>query len=298
MKRKLVQQGNNALTISLPYKWTSKLNLTKGDYVEVTDQGKDILVSSEKINNKKKYSIEISKSKPFFKRYIRSCYVLGYDEIEVYSDDRLPYNTIDESLNNLIGYEILSQQSRKCTIGIVSISDKDKIDILINKLFFMIQMMFDDIIEALENNKLDELSDVARTESSVNSFVDYCLRVLNKQGYNDYNKTQYVYHILTLIEEIADSLRDLCLGITKTNPSTIKNLRSLKDYFGMIFKMFLEYDMGKILEIKTKRKELIKITREECPETPLQSLDIYAILTFLHQLEVLIDPIKIKQINK
>ena len=57
--------------------------------------------------------------------------------------------------------------------------------------------------------------------------------------------------------------------------------------------MFLDYDMGKISEIKNKRKNLIQTVRDNCTDSPLQSLDIYAILTFLHQLEVLIDPIKI-----
>lgn len=296
MKRKLVKQGNNALTISLPYRWLEKLNLNKGDYVDVLEYGKDIIISSEKINEIKKQKIEISSNKPFFKRYIRSCYVLGYDEIELFSTDRLPYDLIEESLVDLIGYEILIQQPRKCTIGIVGKINAEKIDVLINKSFFMVQMMFDDIIEILENNRLDELSDVARVESSVNSFVDFCLRVLNKQGYDDYNKTQYIYHVLTLVEEIADSLRDFCFGVEKHNKKyrvdVLNTIKELKIYYDMVFKLFLNYDMKKIFDVKLMRKNLFIKVREECKNFPAESLDLYSIVVFLHQLEVLIDPIK------
>jgi phosphate uptake regulator len=294
MKRKLVKQGNNALTISLPYRWIEKFDLQKGDYINIFEQNKDLLISIDKHTNKKTKKIEISLKKPFFKRYVRSSYVLGYDEVEIFSKEKLPFELIKESIKDLIGYEILQQQNKTCLVGIITENNSENIDLLLKKLFFMLDMMFLDIIEAFSFDNFEDIKDTARVESSVNSFVDFCLRALNKQGYKEYKKTQYIYHILTLLEEIADSLRDFCLNIKEANKEIKDKLIRLKEYYNIIFKLYLDYDMAVILKVKEIRKNLFLDLRKDCHLYPLQYLDMYTVQVLLHQLEVLIDPIKTK----
>lgn len=297
MKRKLVQQGNNALTISLPFRWIEKHKLKKGDYINLLEQGLDLLVTPQENTQRKKHTLEISQDKPFFKRYIRSFYVLGYDEIEIISKQKIPFKEVEDSLKDLIGYEMLLQQPNRCLLGILSQNSNENLDLLIKKLFFMINMMFDDIIEIFDKKDLSELKEISRVEKTVNSFVDFCLRNLNKQGYENYNKTQNIYHILTILEEIADSLRDFSLNTESYNVETKQILINLKDYYDKNFKLYLNYNMCQVVQIKNQRLELFKKIRTECKKIPEESLDLYTILVLLHQLEVIIDPVKIKEIK-
>jgi len=294
MRRKLVKQGNNALTLSLPYKWLEKHNLSKGDYVNVRELGKDLLISTiENIKlEKKTYEINISKKNPFFKRYIKSCYVLGYDEVLITSDDVIPYNLVKESILDLLGYEIIEQTQKRCTVGILSKLDNGKIDVLMKKLFFIIQTMFDDLIELIRERNLNQIKEVAEVESSVDSFVHFCLRVLNKYGHKEFSKTQYYYNILVLIEQIADSLRDYSLSFSKKSLITLGDLILLRDYFINVVKLYLKYNMSEISKIKKMRQDLYNRIRSNCNKEPLQYLDMYSILNNLHQFEVVIDPIK------
>ena len=48
MERKLVQQGNNALTVTLPSTWLKKYNLKAKDVVELEEAGRAIMVTTKR----------------------------------------------------------------------------------------------------------------------------------------------------------------------------------------------------------------------------------------------------------
>ena len=50
MKRKIIKQGHNTLTVTLPSKWVKDLNLSAGDEIELIEKDKSILITSEKHN--------------------------------------------------------------------------------------------------------------------------------------------------------------------------------------------------------------------------------------------------------
>jgi antitoxin component of MazEF toxin-antitoxin module len=48
MFRKIVKQGNSAYTLTLPLNWVKLNNLGFGDYVELVESNKNILISTSK----------------------------------------------------------------------------------------------------------------------------------------------------------------------------------------------------------------------------------------------------------
>ena len=52
MRRKLVKQGDNALTITLPAAWTRVHQLTPGNEVDVRQEGQELILSSEPAEQK------------------------------------------------------------------------------------------------------------------------------------------------------------------------------------------------------------------------------------------------------
>ena len=47
MKRKIIKQGSGTLTISLPTNWAKLFKLKSGDEIDVTQEGKMLVVSTK-----------------------------------------------------------------------------------------------------------------------------------------------------------------------------------------------------------------------------------------------------------
>ena len=62
MRRKIVKQGNSALTLTLPSSWTKRFEIKPGDEVEVIDEKDFLKITSQKKGDKeiKRYSVKLS----------------------------------------------------------------------------------------------------------------------------------------------------------------------------------------------------------------------------------------------
>jgi phosphate uptake regulator len=84
MKRKVIKQGYNTLTVTLPTDWTKKFNIKPGDEVDIIEQGRGLQVSTEKGPNLSTITIDISRLSPaVIWRYLLAAYRAGYDEITI-----------------------------------------------------------------------------------------------------------------------------------------------------------------------------------------------------------------------
>lgn len=84
MRRKVIKQGYNTLTVTLPTEWTKKFNVKPGDEVDITEQGRMLQVSTDKGPNLSSITIDISGlTSAVIWRYILSAYRAGYDEITI-----------------------------------------------------------------------------------------------------------------------------------------------------------------------------------------------------------------------
>ncbi|MFT4303286.1 MAG: hypothetical protein ACMXYG_01865 [Candidatus Woesearchaeota archaeon] len=290
-KRKLVKQGNGALTVTLPFTWITQNSLTKGDYLNIRESGQDLVLSANDKLDLKEYEIILSENKPFFKRYVRSCYVLGYDRIVISSDKILPLKLIKESLLGLIGYEVIEQTSKKCIISVVAFPSDENFDTILKRIFFMVESMIIDIKNSLKENEF-QLKEISEMESTINKFVDFCLRILNKKGYYNFHKTPYIYQVLNSLEICGDALRDFCLSFSDNNSNKKNNnvsnnlvqlISKIGNYYIGLRTLFYKYDMSLIEEIKKERIELLYQTKAYS--------DLYLMVQILHQLESALDPL-------
>jgi len=44
MKRRVIKQGNNTLTITLPRKWASSANIKAGDELDIIEEGDNLKI--------------------------------------------------------------------------------------------------------------------------------------------------------------------------------------------------------------------------------------------------------------
>ena len=137
MKRKVIKQGNNTLTITLPRKWTERFGIHAGDEINLEEQDHALLLRSEKVTPLD-VSAEISfhgLNQPILWRQMISAYRAGYDTIKIHFDPQAVYRNIytsyadfnkkisvssievvRDAFNGLIGMEIIEHKKDFCVV--------------------------------------------------------------------------------------------------------------------------------------------------------------------------------------
>src|SRR3989338_2914745 len=120
MKRKLVKQGINALTITLHSDWVEKNHLKPKDEIELTEQDNTITISTEKKESLKEITVDVSGLLPrLADRFMARSYQKGYDKIIVKFDDPELMLAVKNKVPELMGFEILDVGKDKLEINVV-----------------------------------------------------------------------------------------------------------------------------------------------------------------------------------
>ena len=100
MRRKLVKQGDNALTITLPAAWTRVHQLTPGNEVDVRQEGEELILSSAPAEEKR---MEITLAEGTEEK-IRELYREGYDRIVARFSNAKILSKIQTVVGKLYGF--------------------------------------------------------------------------------------------------------------------------------------------------------------------------------------------------
>ena len=137
--------------------------------------------------------------------------------------------------------------------------------------------MFETFVSALEvgnktSNKLssnkatsdNELSNKEFLESiefqhtNIKKFINFCLRLLNKYGYDDTRKTCFYFHIISLLSKTEDIVKNNSRYILKHNlklkePHFFELLKYIQTSSRMYYELFYSYDLNKISQLNKHR---------------------------------------------
>jgi phosphate uptake regulator len=254
VKRKIVQHGSSSLTISLPYKWTKKFNLKKGDEIELEEKGSSLVVNTGMTNNSNKIRFTIDNKDEFLRRYLISLYKQGYDEIEIASNDGLPLRKIKDVLNEVLGFEIIEQNTHSCVIRNIAQASDSEFDPMLRRVFLITLSLARDSLEALKNKNFDQLKDLEEIQYTNNKLTNLCQRILNKKGYKDHTKTNYMYSIIDQVEQIGDHYGDLCRYFhenrVEIKKDVISQFEEVNKLFEFTYKVFYNFDNSEMIKLK------------------------------------------------
>lgn len=254
MKRKVIKQGHNTLTITLPSKWVEKCNIKPGDELELDD-----LDGTLKITNKPTlqiHRVELDISNLDFasiRHNMRSAYKLGYDEISLRFEnaitkefktgkDEAVMTVIDQEVNTLLGCEIIQQTRNSCLIKDYSYANLEEMDNILRKIFLMIVDYSDELMaEAKSMNKI-LLQSMREKHFNISKFIFYYLRNLNKIGYKESSKTPIMYYIISSVDDILDIEKYACTYLIEFKQKSLR--KETLDIIGDIvneFRLFQDY---------------------------------------------------------
>lgn len=210
MKRKVIKLGTATNVVSLPSQWIKKYGIRAGDEIDVNEQGKNLTISTKKDISGERKVIIVEKSQEFLNRFISIPYQYGYDEIEVRFEDPSVIPLIQEHINLLLGFEIVDQGEKHVIIQMVAKGIEGDFDKLLRRFMLILVNMSKEIAAAVTNKDKNKLVEISSMEKITNKLSNFCARMLNKHGYEDTRKTNFLFCFSWAAEQIGDSLRDIC----------------------------------------------------------------------------------------
>ncbi|MBI2548309.1 hypothetical protein HYW21_03080 [Candidatus Woesearchaeota archaeon] len=280
MKRKVIQQGNNTLTITLPKQWTQQCGITTKTEVDVEERGNTLLISSFAENRKTAQQITIDITGLDYssvRHELRSSYKVGADEITVLFKNPLCENfemgttvkTIDaikREVGMLVGFEIVEERKDHAIIKDISESSLKDFDDILRRIFLLIRDYIAQVMEAVEKMDTSLLATMEEKHDGLTKFTNFCLRILYRAGYKDYRKTIFLYHIITGLDEIVDVYRLAARHLLTFKQETLDKktkllMKDIQKAFEEYHLLFYELNKERIMHISRSRwNNFAKIT--------------------------------------
>lgn len=262
-----MKQGTATMMISLPAKWIRKFNLKKGDEVHVEEFDKGLVIKTDSsLIKSNKAIIDVSGFNPLVNRVLISFYVKGIDELEVRFSDANDISDFQKRvINELIGFEIIKQTSSSFIIKDITSMDNQNIDDIINRIFLILDSIAEEL--AISINKKQDLKHIIDIDSSINKFVNFSLRILNKKGYTKFDRTLQMYSIVSLLEEIGDLYKKIAIELQKNktlmNNDVVFTIKELKEFLHLYHKLLFNFNKKEAVLLANKYEAIKKRLKQK-----------------------------------
>ena len=270
MKRRIIKQGHNTLTVTLPSKWVQLFNLKPGDEIEINERENGLFLSTEKHDDELKTEVDITGFDiATIWKYIMSVYREGYDEVKIIFDpmkkydhprrfftsestdirygknaDHTPYEVLRVMASRFIGFEIIEHHKNYCILKNMAVLTSKEFDPSLRRVFLLLQQMGEETLESLKKNDSKIVAHMRDIDTNVDKFVDYCVRVLNKTGFKDVKKAHLLFSVLYLLELLGDEFKNLSGHLLRNmhkSPSkeiielAEKSLKQVNDFYNLYY---------------------------------------------------------------
>ena len=169
MKRKLVQQGNNGFTISLPKKWIVENNLKKGYEVSVISHNENLIINHFNPNSKIKHLIINTDDNTAIRIAISNAYRMGYDKIYCKHTDNNKLKIKELSDLLLLGFENFEEDKNTIILENMFLNDIEKLDNILYKYFLLLDNIFKKVLE----------EDISQYIKEIDKYTNFFKRAIN-----------------------------------------------------------------------------------------------------------------------
>jgi phosphate uptake regulator len=281
MIRKIIKQGHNTLTITLPSDWSRKFNLKAGSQVNLIERENGLFITTEKTSEQNKAEFDIEGMDiPTIWKYFMAVYREGYDEVKVKFPQNIeldnPYKffthyKIDKKygydrqkltilaalqgfVSRFIGYEIVEHGKNFIIVREMGELTSKQFDNSLRKIFFLLQEMAEQTMNAIKTNDPSLLIQIHDVDVNLDKFHDYCIRILNKTANKEPRHSQLLFSSLYLLELIGDEFKNISHHLVEDLPkitfSKILPLaESVKKQLDVYYDNYYKFDKSKIKEL-------------------------------------------------
>ena len=286
MKRRIIKQGHNTLTLTLPSKWSKKLNLKAGDEVDMIEKGNTITILTNPKEEERTTNLDISdKDIPTIWKFIMSIYREGYDEVIVkfnpeayfespyklftqhsldkkYEEIKLnPIELLEEFIHRFIGFEIIKHGQDYCVIRDMGEISNKEFDSSLRRVFLLIQQMGEELLEALNIKNAKILKHTHDVDINLDKFHDYCIRVMNKTHIREQQKNSLLFSTLYILEILGDEFKNISNHILREEKEIrFENIKDLAElvvsHFNSFYEIYYKFSSEKSVKMSEQDMEI------------------------------------------
>lgn len=247
MKRRIIKLGKNSYAITIPSEWVKENKLKDKEELDVSiNQNKMIVLNERDLKKEKTYTLDFDKYDfQTFSKFFVSCFLKNYNKIIIESKDIFKnlevIKTLKEDNSTL---EIVEMEKEKVVLKDMSNLEKLSINFLIEKMFRIVNLFFEKLLEG--NSKF-----VLKIDKDLNKLylLTYKKLLFNLENFCNEKNTNTIFYFKMIenLEKIGDNLKRVSRLFEKENiKKNYENITcELKEYFLFIEKIFLKNEFNK-----------------------------------------------------
>jgi len=304
--RKLQRIGGNTLYVSLPKRWTNRMQLKQGDKVTLVPQPDDsmYIYPTAKQERPREIILKINAkdSRQSLKRGVMAAYVDGFDIINLKAEERLTeeqHDIIREIVDHLFGLELIEVTGNTITIQCL-LKQNLPIEKTMQRIHNVILSMFSETVSALKEQDINLVKDLTRRMHDIKRLSLVTNRLLRslilfprsaeQREVSLIDCVDYL-RILHIIAEIADNVNKISesvmtLGEQVLPKSILEPLCQtcipIQDLYDQSIRALLSKNIplaNRVLDSKLTLENLWKLCREADEKSEISSLALsYAYL--------------------
>jgi phosphate uptake regulator len=288
MKRKVIRQGHNTLTITLPSKWCEQNCVKAGDELQLETANGVLRIMNDCPREEAGVVIKIDRFGSLIPRTIHAMYKKGVDNVRIEYEDSKHSSLIQKAIREeTLGYEIVKQTSKYCEIKCISNPVLNEFDSILRRTFLLLNTMANDSIEAIGKGDFDSLENIKFMELTNNRYVTVCRRILNKFGHPDYPNTNFIYYLIEELERLADHYKYMCAYLLenpiKVSKKTLDFYEKVNDVVKDLHNLFYDFKPELAESISKRRKALVKQSFKLFNEVDRKELNLIHNLSIIFQ---------------
>jgi hypothetical protein len=251
MKRKIIELGHNCMVMSLPIKWVKNNNLKKTDELIVNEENDRLIII---LGNDKRLKKEVRLTLPIeeetaIRMLLIGAYRSGYDRIitQYLGDINLVNDIIDK---NMVGFELVKNKDKQLIIESVAEPDYNNFENLMQKQFFM-------ILEMIDNIEKEELKAFSYKVQKYDNFLKRCIskKIINIES--ETNFWQFLSQLTRVSRACYYFNKFIYEKKIKLAKKDFELIRESRDMLEMLQKAYLTRDLNILVNIHKQKKDLV-----------------------------------------
>ncbi|MBU0536119.1 MAG: AbrB/MazE/SpoVT family DNA-binding domain-containing protein [Nanoarchaeota archaeon] len=281
MRRKVIKQGNNTLTITLPRKWTVERGIKAGDELEIKEETSTLIINSNAQGIPKSKKIHLDSGEEYYvQQVLRNLYNSDIEELELTYDEPTALKYLQKYVITFLGWELLEQDESHCKIKNYAVyDDKDFFEIN-KKIIINISSLSELIYKGLKENKDIRLDSLLSMNHNIYRFGNYCRKIMKRKQILSGNQSRAYSHILTDFLIISSLYIELAEYLSKNDlkraaKTTINLFEEVIMIYKLLQKILTQRNKKDIVLLDNSGKKLqakciLEMSKAKCHDTIIQ----------------------------
>lgn len=285
MRRKIIKQGISGNTIYLPKKWIDSNKLNAGEFVDIEEDGNNLIISAKDVKLfEKEMTLELKSSDYHTYRSIMGgLYRLGVTKIYIKFKETTYINLLNKIVNSISGYEIVDISKDGCVIQSLYESDSADLKKYVQTMISIAKTIQDTILNSMLSGNFDVGEELFQYRAMSLRQRDLIARmIVQKKLIDDFSYYQIAYSLWNVSRSYYMMFKNMIQK--KYDEKTIKFVRNVSEHFDETFRKLNEKNFHlrhtKYVELRDKSCEFIKANKE-----PLVHAFLISVLTSIYSAE-------------